>query len=80
MAPAQRDGAGRRPQASSQALLLSCLTIANLLGTGVWLNSYGLDPAHGLVAVAAATYSLYNFEFQVEGGKCKLDVTASLKL
>jgi hypothetical protein len=44
----------------------SSLTIANLnvLGTGVelkLLNGDGLDPAHGLVAVAAA-------KFQVEGG------------
>ena len=32
----------------------SGLTIANVLGTGVQLNGDGLDPAHGLVAEAAA--------------------------
>ncbi len=30
------------------------LAIANVLGTCVQLNGDGLDPAHGLVAVAAA--------------------------
>jgi hypothetical protein len=32
----------------------SCLAIANVLGTCVQLNGDGLDPAHGLVAKAAA--------------------------
>ena len=32
----------------------SGLAIANVLGTGAQLNGDGLDPAHGLVAVAAA--------------------------
>ena len=32
----------------------SGLAIANVLGTGVQLNGDCLDPAHGLVAVAAA--------------------------
>ncbi len=31
----------------------SCLTAANEMGTGVQLNKYRLDPAHGLVAVDA---------------------------
>jgi hypothetical protein len=32
----------------------SCLAIANVLGTCVQLNGEGLDPALGIVAVAAA--------------------------
>jgi hypothetical protein len=32
----------------------SCLAVANVLGTCVQLNGDGLDPAHGLVAKAAA--------------------------
>jgi hypothetical protein len=49
-----------------------------VLGTG--LNGDGLDPAHGLVAVAAATHGQYNFKFQVQGGNFKLVVTSSLNL
>jgi hypothetical protein len=30
------------------------VAMANVLGTGIQLNSDGLDPAHGLVAVDAA--------------------------
>jgi hypothetical protein len=45
---AQVGGAGARRSTSSG------LAIANVLGTGVQLNGDGLDPAHGLVAAAAA--------------------------
>ncbi len=40
------------PRARSSASF--CLAAANALGTGIQLNSDGLDPAHGLVAVDAA--------------------------
>jgi hypothetical protein len=58
----------------------SGLAIANVLGTGVQLNGDGLDPVHGLAAVAAATgtNSHYNFKFQFKVESLKLDVTSSL--
>jgi hypothetical protein len=58
--------------ARHQALHLLRLAIANVLGTGVQLSCDGLDPAHELVAVVAATHSHYNSttsSFQVQGGK-----------
>ncbi len=55
MAPARRDGAGLgAPGARARPSTSFGLAIANVLGTCVELNSDGLDPAHGLVAVAAA--------------------------
>ncbi len=36
-----------------------------MLGTGVELNGDGLDPAHGLVAVAAAKFQVLGGNFQV---------------
>jgi hypothetical protein len=47
----------------------SRLAIANVLETGVQMKGDGLDPAYGLVAVAAATHSHYNFKFQIQDGK-----------
>ncbi len=58
----------------------SGLAIVNVLGTGVQLKGDGLDPAHGLVAVAAATHSQYNFKFQVQGGKFQLGRNFKLEL
>jgi hypothetical protein len=46
-------GGGERVGAPAQATG-SGLAITNVLGTGVQLNSDGLDPTNGLVAVDAA--------------------------
>jgi hypothetical protein len=64
MTPSRRDGAGWGRHAATS----SGLAIAKMLGTGVPLNGDGLDLAHGLVAVAAATLSHYKCKFQVQGG------------
>ncbi len=44
------------------------------VGTVVQLNGDGLDPAHGLVAVAAAKFQVSGGKFQV-GRNFKLEIT-----
>ena len=69
MAPARRDGAGHRAVGGASFQVLHLLWPRHrqraglLVGTVVQLNSDGLDPAHGLVAVAAA-----KFQVTVSGG------------
>ncbi len=74
MAPARRDGAGQSRVGGASFQPLHHLLprhrkrAGRSVGTVVQLNSDGLDPAHGLVAVAATS-----FKFKVE--IFKLDVT-----
>jgi hypothetical protein len=74
MAPEQRYGAGWGPNLGAPAarrFTSSSLVIANVLGSqwgllfGLLFNGDGLDPAHGLVAVAAAKFQVQGGNFQV---------------
>ena len=82
MAPARRAGAGWGPNLGAPAarrFTSSGLAIANVLGsqgTVVHLNGDGLDPAHGLVAVAAAKFQVSGGNFQV-GRNFKFEIINS---
>ncbi len=71
MAPARRDGAGwGRQLPPAEGLLHHLLPrhsqrAGRSVGTVVQLNGDGLDPAHGLVAVAAAKFQVKGGNFQV---------------
>jgi hypothetical protein len=63
MAPARRARRGvGAPGARLSTSESSRFAMANacVMGTGVQLKGDGLDPAHGLLPVAAATHSHYN--------------------